>query len=493
MKQISICYLVILILFLDIRTAASQAWNRFWCFGDSAGVDFSNLSTPVPITSLMDCAESCASVGDSANGLLMYAHTDYWPLWLAGSLRTTVVHNYQHQIMENGDSLIGNAFHNGMTFINKPGSDSIFYLIHTGFNVDSGLYYSMVLPYYNSDTGIVVNKNSPFTLTERRIHLGVIAIKHANGRDWWIIVRNWIFTNKFNCFLITPDSIIGPIEQYIGSVTSTDYGGLASSKEGDKLCLVNANGLVETYEFDRCSGQILNARTIWAAAPYKLFGVELSPSGNVLYVSNIDNIFGNDSLRLFQFDLTSPNPGSTFQRIYSEKVSASGGLLKRGPNDKIYFTCLHECGWRYPDTCRNQYNENLSVINSPDSLGLSCNFSPFSFYLGGKRTYWNLPNNPNYLLGPITGTLCDSLNTSVSAPQMKVESFKVFPNPTSGELNVVTSGRTPIKARLYQSDMRLIREFHLNSIANTIDIKQLADGVYYLEINNARRKIVVTK
>lgn len=54
-------------------------------------------------------------------------------------------------------------------------------------------------------------------------------------------------------------------------------------------------------------------------------------------------------------------------------------------------------------------NENLGVINLPDSPGLACNFQPWSFYLGGKRTYWGLPNNPDYELGPVTGSICDTL------------------------------------------------------------------------------------
>jgi hypothetical protein len=57
---------------------------------------------------------------------------------------------------------------------------------------------------------------------------------------------------------------------------------------------------------------------------------------------------------------------------------------------------------------------NLSVINSPDSLGAACNFQPYSFYLGGKRTYWGLPNNPNYELGPLTGSLCDTLTVGLN-------------------------------------------------------------------------------
>ncbi|MBK7964588.1 MAG: hypothetical protein IPK10_04335 [Bacteroidetes bacterium] len=49
-------------------------------------------------------------------------------------------------------------------------------------------------------------------------------------------------------------------------------------------------------------------------------------------------------------------------------------------------------------------NSNLSVINFPDSLGSSCDFQPYSFYLGGHKAYNGLPNNPNYELDTLHGS-----------------------------------------------------------------------------------------
>src|SRR4051812_42413149 len=98
---------LILIFCLSVNFGHAQDWGRIWCFGDSAGIDFSNLSMPVADSSWMDCSRSCASVGDSANGLLMYAHTDYYPVWFQGSNWTTAIHNASHNVMINGDSLIG--------------------------------------------------------------------------------------------------------------------------------------------------------------------------------------------------------------------------------------------------------------------------------------------------------------------------------------------------------------------------------------------------
>ena len=63
-------------------------------------------------------------------------------------------------------------------------------------------------------------------------------------------------------------------------------------------------------------------------------------------------------------------------------------------------------GYPYDSTDYYPENMSLSVINQPDQRGgaAACDFQPYSFYLGGKRTYWGLPNNPNYDLGPLAGS-----------------------------------------------------------------------------------------
>lgn len=87
---------------------------------------------------------------------------------------------------------------------------------------------------------------------------------------------------------------------------------------------------------------------------------------------------------------------------------------------------------------------NLSVINSPDLPGAACDFQPYSFYLGGKRTYWGLPNNPDYDLGPLVGSPCDTLvGTTETLPIHSAPELFVYyaPNWQSAFIN----------AQLYQA------------------------------------------
>jgi hypothetical protein len=84
--------------------------------------------------------------------------------------------------------------------------------------------------------------------------------------------------------------------------------------------------------------------------------------------------------------------------------------------EKYILTAFDEnFGWPYPDTSTayTTINNNLSVINYPDSLGTACDFQPFSFNLGAGRTYFGLPNNPDYELGAWVGSPCDTLSVGL--------------------------------------------------------------------------------
>ncbi len=483
-------FLAVFLLLINNLTEGHD-WGRYWCFGDSAGINFSDPNSPITFTSFMDNPRAITSIGDSINGLLMYAHSFYWPLWISGYDKTSVVRNSNHQIMINGDSLAGDV-NNGLTFINKPGSDSIFYLFQNNSSLSSGrLYYSLIDPYFGG-IGKVLIKNQILPLADTALQMGVLAIKHANGRDWWIIVRNWYNSNRFNVFLVLPDTIEGPFEHNIGRTNGGDVGSMAVSKNGDKIALAGFSDVVEVYDFDRCSGQIYNPIFISTIIAPQLFGCEFSPDGNLLYVSST-KILTDDTLKIFQVDLTAPNPGATKQVIYSSPDPASGGLLKRGPDDKIYFSCLDLCGWPYPNNCRTQYNENLSVINNPNVYGLGCNFSKFSFNLGGKRTYWDLPNIPNFNLGEISGSACDSLTNNIKQND-PVISFNIYPNPCRDKLNIISSNNLNKNFRLYDSRLRLLYQTELKGSFNTIDISKFNNGIYFVRIGEKfSRKVIIQK
>ncbi len=66
---ITIKYLLLFILLPSF--CISQNRNSIWVFGDSAGIDFTVPTNPIPITSGMDGRGSCASIVISLMTLLI--------------------------------------------------------------------------------------------------------------------------------------------------------------------------------------------------------------------------------------------------------------------------------------------------------------------------------------------------------------------------------------------------------------------------------------
>lgn len=188
---------------------------------------------------------------------------------------------------------------------------------------------------------------------------------------------------------------------------------------------------MEIFDFNRCTGIISNPVTIhpeptWP--PYNEFTFcEFSPSGRFLYVTSYW-----DTCYLYQYDLLSPAPAAT--RITLDTITndlIGIGSLKLAPDGKIYLTHAWECTafpycYPYPDSVYNTVNMYLSVINYPDSLGSACGYAPFSFYLGGKRTYYGLPNNPDYELPTLAGSPCDTLTGLTPGPSPKERGAELF-------------------------------------------------------------------
>jgi hypothetical protein len=390
-------------LFLSASVNA-QFTDRVWCFGDSAGINFNNLNNPTTFKSQSRAKGSCVSISDQSSNLLFYAHTR------SGMVgETTLVYDSTHNVMQNGNNIVGQHWYRELTITSVPNSPNLFYLFCNGVTNSGleGLYYSVIDMTQNGGLGAVIQKNILLSLED--FTDAMIAIKHGNGRDWWLVLHTWNNTNDYYVFSITPSGISGPDIQSIGSGFNTDRGPFAFTYATNEFVSVLTTGLIEKLSFDRCTGQFSNLVTIHSGfLLYQLWASSISPSGQYMYVSNTDNIFG-DSLRLYQFDLQAGNIFASRQTIYKQQVPASGGMHATGPDGKIYITCLYEYGYPYADSIHNVYSDNLSVINSPDSGGLACDFQPFSFYLGGNRTYWGLPNNPDYEAGPWVGSPCDTL------------------------------------------------------------------------------------
>jgi hypothetical protein len=468
---------------LEINILYAQNQNSIWCFGDSAGIDFRNISSPLLFSTGMDVRGSCTSISDKNGNLLFYTGTKGVNAFNYRGL----VFDRSNNVMLNGDSIEGESWYNEHLIIPFYNDSTKYYLFTLGVLGPKGVYYSIIDLSQNGGLGAVIKKN--VALNTLDAWDAMAAIKHGNGRDWWLITKDYYYgvngNNMFHVFLILSDTIIETI-QSIGANAYGNSGNMSFSKSGKNFIFSTNNGVAEVLDFDRCTGVFSNPKIIFPGSNKWFVGSCFSPNENYVYLST------NDTLsQLFQYDLTVPNIISS--QIVLASISHplySGGVLRLAPDNKIYWSnaWTNQITYIYPyqDTVYHPENMNLSVINSPDSPGVPCNFSLYSFYLGGKRTYWGLPNNPDYELGAVIGSICDSLLSGITNIDNK-EYFRFFPNPFSKEVFLSLNNDDHGMLTVYN---HLGQPVYHSSIGreNKFDFSFLKPGIYYFEIEvNGRR------
>lgn len=422
--------IVVFVLLLMSVGGYAQNRNSVWCFGDSALVDFSDTSNIITGTSQVKSRGSCASIADSTGNLLFYVAYDLSVI-ISGT-DPVKIYNANHQVMVNGDSLKGGGWYNEIIITPCPGNDSLYYVFYIGVTLDFGLYYSVINISANGGLGAVTQKNVQLENFKQVDCL--TAVKHGNGRDWWIIFRkadyplgtnNFFYTHLLTAAGISPTSF----QQAIGSQNSTNLGNISFNHSANKMVFTNLMGLMEIFDFDRCTGLLSNPQTIYPeqTSPFSRYfwGGEFSPSGNYFYATTIP-VNQQDTSRLIQYDLTSANISQSADTLWETGFISQMGALKLAPDGKIYLTTNYSGGYPYSDTTFNYINTNLSVINNPDNGGVGCNFQPYSFSLGGNRSYFGLPNNPDYEMPALAGSPCDTITSLFSASSETINAALLF-------------------------------------------------------------------
>ena len=399
---------------LSMSIHAQGKYDANWCFGVKAGIDFSDTSHPAHFNTLCNTSLVAASISDSLGNLLFYVAPDT-PFSIGSLYYTPVsIFNGNNQVIENGSGIDVGADLTGALFLNVPEhteSYHFFYMrrIDTSVVIDlDNLYFATITK--DSNGYSVVKKNQ--LLLAEPLQWGMSATKHANGRDWWLVLHrsnSFDTINRFYKYLITPDTIEGPFTQDIGSFHRTglsQYGQMSISKAGNKLALPlgDQNG-VDLFDFDRCTGLLANYLALVnvdTSSIIELIGCEFSSDGNKLYISGgLGDVAANNVL--FQYSLTDSNIANSKKIIWESAYNSlySFGQMQRAPDNRIYLSGGSN-GAPVGINEYTQYNQHLCVINNPDSAGTACDFQFYSYYLGDSaRTYWGLPNMPNYNLGPL--------------------------------------------------------------------------------------------
>jgi gliding motility-associated-like protein len=414
--------LISTISFLIALQSFAQGEANFWYFGENAGLDF-NGSTPTSITGSLNTIEGCASISDKDGKLLFY--TD-----------GTKVFNNTHIQMPNGFGLNGNpSSSQSAIIVPKPGNNNIYYI----FTVEDqngdgrGVQYSEVDITLND---VVSKNNTLVSETSEKI----TAVKRSDCNYWVITYKS----GRFYVYKIDSNGVNGsPIIGNNGFFMNQDGRGyLKVSPDGKKIAIAHqGDAKLFVYDFNDTNGTISNEVEISLLIPNnKPYGIEFSPSGKKLYCTASNDYWNNNfsiwndpnnhTSTLYQFNLESADITSPNARKIIDQRQLYRGALQLAPNGKIY---------RALSSTYNIGINKLGVINSPEELGVNCDYNHNGIDLGANLSTQGLPPFISSFLLPIeitdiqTNTLITNTTVSLcvgSNFEMKAESIDGSPTYT---------------------------------------------------------------
>lgn len=398
------------------------------------------------------------------------------------------IYNRKHTLMLNGDTLnpgkVFNSFCDGggyplwqgCLFLPKPGSSNLYYLFHLRDDDQlwnpMDLLYSVVDAEGDNGDGQVIFKNQP--VLSDSIWLGnyVSATRHANGRDWWVVVPRRV-KNDFHVCLLTPEGVEYKGMQTIGD-TSYQFccGQTTFSPDGGKFFRHWPEGL-QILDFDRCSGTFSNPLHIDYSDFAAAGGVAVSPGGRFLYITK--------STKIYQYDLWAPD-------IVASRITVAEYDGYVSPFPTYFFQALLAPDGKIYIVSSNT-NNILHVIHNPDSLGLACNVEQHGLQLPALTGY-TFPNFANYRLYDLSGSPCDTLgiNTPVAtseAPAGWLATVILYPNPSHDAVTLEKQGTWGnARVRLYSATGAVVVEkfFPVRENRLTVAISAQPPGFYFWEV-----------
>jgi hypothetical protein len=340
------------------------------------------------------------------------------------------------------------------------------------------LSYSIIDMNLNSGLGGIVDTlKNKYAIEDTLNQGGLTAVKHANGRDWWVIFHEYD-SNKYYKLLVTPNGLEGPFEQNIGVVISQDIVVQATfSPDGAKYCFSNAGGTFEYMQFNRCTGEFSHPVLGYSIDSLGFLGCSFSPSSRFLYLTTFFDIYQydtwdenmiSDAIHIATWD-------SFLNPIYQIPVLFS--IQQIAPDNKIYIS-----GWNGV--------EYLNVLNSPDSLGFDCDFEPHSYVLPQYNN--SIPTFPNYDLGALDGSPCDTIvNIPTGLQPPNSASFRISPNPATTWLNIVYETSADGLFELFDINGKRVAATSLYHYFKNrlIDVSNLPAGVYLATVTQNGKQV----
>lgn len=374
-------------------------------------IDFraKNLTITKHINYKIQIYETISNICDSNGEFIIWTNgmqiMDYTGELIADTIAYDGMDGYwDHNYLQSYQMPLGFPKHDGAIILPVPGLNSEYSVI---YDYAEDHPNSVFAPTQNLEARISFHQDSGFVLKYKDVPIGpriewytgtISAVRHANGRDWWLINFQENSPNYF-VHLLDPYGIHFNHMGQVDTLLREGFGQAAFSPLGNYFARTDAishpvGEFITLFQFDRCKGDLSRIATIHA--PYAFSpGLAFSPSERFLYADN-------DS-KLWQWDLWADDIEASQILVDSfDGFEQPGygpmrfGPMVNAPDGRIYIV---------PSAVSSKY---LHVIDRPDLPAQECRFLQHHINL----EIWNgrsAPNIPNYRLGPLDDSECDTL------------------------------------------------------------------------------------
>ena len=266
---------------------------------------------------------------------------------------------------------------NGLYYVFTPTiTDTTFTKIFAGQRNNSSydlMQYHVVDINANNGMGKVIQKNVEMVSNVELSKVGMQAIRHANGYDWWLL-KQGADTNIVYTFLVTKDTVVLDTIQGFNTEKFGYFdlqGQSCFSADGSKYAYTQSmSNRILVADFDRCYGILSNPKMY-----NKIFdtitvgiqtGVDSSRSG-LCFSENNKFLYLSSWYRIYQFEYNEPDSVLAWNIVKDGADTSINQFyyyqnLFRGIDGRIYIG-HNTVG----------YGQN-SVINKPNLKGSACEF-----------------------------------------------------------------------------------------------------------------------
>ena len=336
-------------------------------------------------------------------------------------------------------------------FLPMPGSSDNYVLFHLRYDFPTtpeyfyhveSLLYSVVDAAAANGQGALIQKN--ILLAKDTLCDMLAAVRHGNGRDWWVVCPQFNSDQSFVC-LLTPEGVQGPYLRttplfWGGELNNFWWEQAVFSSDGQRYARANNRNDIQVFDFDRCTGEF--SHPLHLALPMEAkytCGLALSRNGRFVYTST--------GVKVYQFDLAASDPQSSRVLIAeydaeTDPLATTFNAMQLAPDGKIYVT-----------NTNGMYL--LTVINNPDAPGLACNLVQHGVELPSKIGLW-VPNFPNFRLYGLEEGPCDTLTTALYIVDKPISVLSVAPNPAQDLVQFGYVGEQVGQLQIFDAAGRLV-------------------------------------